>query len=242
MSRRFSDDDLRRILLSPSATDAAELAHEVQHLHRLCFDERVKRGEKLVEHLLSECDSYHNHKETMAHAALLVMMALSGGVLSLHPFPPLWVPPLDIYIPSRWIAFLGFFLLWALIHVYIRWQLRNRRWAAVVYAGAFRAIGQWVQKDPAEEDLATYRATPRVPQGIGRCIAAKLSNVLDMLVIPFPRAGLPENITPEDYPAWVGKAVHEQDKKGTGAIWSEWLITGGSFLLLVIVFVRTFYS
>lgn len=62
--------------------------------------ERVLRAEKLAEHLISEMDIYHAHKETMAHSALLVMIALFGTVLTLKELPT-WVQPLSIVVPAN---------------------------------------------------------------------------------------------------------------------------------------------
>ena len=76
----------------------------------------------------------------------------------------------------------------------------------------------------------------RTHKGMGIWIA----NVLDMYVIPFPQATLHEDVGKENYPEWIGNAVRKQEQEGTGAIWSEWLVTLGSFLLLVIVLLRTF--
>jgi hypothetical protein len=89
------------------------------------FNKRISRAEKLLEHLISENESYHNHKEIMAHAGLLVMLALCGGIISVKEWPPTWVP--QLHLSSEWVTFLLFFLLWLLLHIYIRWQLRHRR-------------------------------------------------------------------------------------------------------------------
>ena len=80
------------------------------------IDGRVDRSEKLVEHLIAEMEIYHSHKETMAHAGFLVMLALFGGILSTNVWPPGWVAGLSLYLSPRWMTFLGFFFLWGLLH------------------------------------------------------------------------------------------------------------------------------
>jgi len=91
-------------------------------------NERVERVTKLLELLIAQMVSYHNHKETMAHAALLVALAVSATVMSTSSWPPSWVPALSN--SSKEVTVLGVTVIWLVIHVYMRWQLRNRRVAA----------------------------------------------------------------------------------------------------------------
>lgn len=76
----------------------------------------------------SHVREYHDHKETMAHAALLVSLTLVAGIVSACPWPPSWAVNLRV---SRTVLMVG--LIWLGIHVYMRWQLRKRRHAARFY-------------------------------------------------------------------------------------------------------------
>jgi len=145
-----------------------------------CLDKRVERAQKFLDHLLPEMDSYHNHKESMAHAGLLIMLAIGGGILSLDAWPPKWIP-LSLLGSSRYsVASFGTVLLLVLCHIYIRWQLRCRRAAAIMYNGALLALAEWVRREPTKEDLAPY-----CPQKTS--ISAELASLLDY-IFPFPCA------------------------------------------------------
>ena len=201
------------------------------------IDGRVRRAEKLVDHLIAEMEIYHAHKENMAHAGLLVMLAVLGGILGLPKWPADWIPSLSFFVPSRWTAFLGFFVLWGLLHVFIRWQLRNRRAAAITQAGAIRALVEWIDRAPISDDLSRY-----VPEATSVASPSPGTTYwvtwLDW-VIPFPRPTLHPDVGKEDYPKWLGEALRQQEKGGTGAIMGEWLVTLGSFFVLVVAVVRT---
>ena len=53
---------------------------------------------------VSRIESYHDHKEKMAHAALLVNLGLVYAV-STTSWPPPWVPAL--HMPGKAVAFVG---------------------------------------------------------------------------------------------------------------------------------------
>lgn len=85
-------------------------------------------NEKLAELLLSLKGQYHNHKETMAHASILLQIGLAAWIISMKHWPPKWIPA--IKISETWVAFTGFTIFWLLIHVYMWWQLKKRENAA----------------------------------------------------------------------------------------------------------------
>ncbi len=233
MSRQFSDDELADLGNSKDPK-ISELAKELRRVYPILFDKRVDRARDLLGHLLSEYDSYHNHKENMAHAALVLVLALAGAILSLDHWPPLWVP--SINLPPKWIAFIGFLLVWGLGHRYIRWQLRNRRAAAIVYGGALRALSEWVKRDPCVNDLEPY-SKPKVQQGkTPKC----LCKFIDSYILPVSRAVLHKDIPNEIYPSLIGKHIDEQEVGGTGAVKGEYLVTVGSFFALLLVLARTY--
>lgn len=196
-----------------------------------CFDKRVNRAEKLLDLLISNYESYHSHKETMAHAGLLVMLALCGGIISINNWPPTWIP--QLHLSANWVSFLLFFLLWLLLHIYIRWQLRNRRIAAVVQIGAYNAFIEWVSNDPKNDDLNLPSLQDDNSKG-----ACGLKTFFDH-IIPIPSAtyNIHQNFI---FPNWVSEEINKQIKKGAGSIFGEWLVTLGSFLVLIIVAIRSF--
>jgi len=211
---------------SVNPTEATGLCPE-----QVLFYKRVERAEKFVRHLWSSIDSYHNHKENLAHAALVVMEGLVVGVLTRKQWPPTWIPDLELteWLCPQWAAFIGFGILWLLLHIYMRWQLRKRRWAAIMSAGASRALSIWAMIHPAPGDLEPY---PGPGQEGGQ-----VWTILDHIVI-VPKAPLPSDVEEKDYPTWFVAAVLKQ--KGTGAIEAEGIVTLGSYFLLLLVIARTF--
>ena len=67
---------------------------------------------------------YHNHKENMANAGILVQISLFGAVVTESIWPPNWVAH-NFSTPEAW-TFLAYFMLWGLVHIHIRWQLKNK--------------------------------------------------------------------------------------------------------------------
>ena len=198
-----------------------------------CLDKRVERAQKLLEHLLAEMDSYHNHKESMAHAGLLIMLAIGGGILSLAVWPPEWIPPSLLGLRRYSIAFLGTVFLLVLCHIYIRWQLRYRRAAAIMYNGALLALAEWVRREPTKEDLAPY-----CPQKTS--IFADLTILLDY-IFPFPYAPPNYPIAMAHFPVWLANNINQEAER-LRFIWSEWLVWGGSFIVFVIIGIRLYFN
>ncbi|MBI4522339.1 MAG: hypothetical protein HY695_00860 [Deltaproteobacteria bacterium] len=216
----YSEHDLAELCSNPQADTIPGLVDEVTRVYALLHDERVKRAERFVDRMLADVNSYQSHKETMAHAGLLVMIAVVGGLVSFKPWPPQWVPVLQVYFEQQTVAVLICVLLWFMIHLYIRWQLRRRRWAAVVYNGAVGAVAEWLRRDPTGEDLKYEQRTTK-SCALGAC----LLTVIDY-VVPCAKAPLDD--------LWkVGSAK--------GAVRAEWLVTLGSYSLLVILLAKMLY-
>ena len=189
--------------------------------------ERVERAEKLLEYLLAQADSYHNHKESRAYAGLLVMLAICGGILSLQDWPPKWVPCGTLGLSSHLLTLIGVSVLWLLAHFYIRWQFRHRRGAAITYNGTLAALAKWIKDEPAKGDLDPSRT--RKP-----CCLAK---ILDSL-FPFHK-GTPNMLVERtDFPDWLVKNIHQEAER-IGFIFDEWLVTVGSILAFIIIAIRT---
>jgi hypothetical protein len=190
--------------------------------------ERVERAEKFLEYLLAQADSYHNHKESMAYAGLLVMLAICGGVLSLDGWPPEWVPCGAFGLSRHLLTLIGVGVLWFIVHLYIRWQFRHRRGAAITYNGALAGLVKWIKDDPAERDLVPSRTQKP-------CCLAK---ILDSL-FPFHK-GTPNMLVERtDFPVWLVDGIR-QEAKGIGCILDECLAMIGSIFAFAIIIVRTY--
>jgi hypothetical protein len=187
---------------------------------------------------MSRMESYHDHKETMAHAALLVQLAIAGGMLAMDPWPPTWVPALRL--SSKTLATAMVLIIAFLVHVYMRWQLQRRR-AAALYVGAIlKVLLQWGYRVPTDEELRPWPRPPSCPSvkvgfgRVGQVLKALLGALLDSIITwKSHRVFTDEGLV--DYPAGF---VKELLKAETGAMQAERLVTYGSLLLMVIVLVR----
>ena len=185
---------------------------------------RIKRITDFLELRLSQMHSYHNHKETMAHAAILVALAFVGAVLSSSTWPPQWIPPLQV--SSRGVAAVGVTMVWLVIHVYMRWQMRNRRVAALYVACLLKVLRRWADTPPSEEDLKPYQDT--IPP------THKIHFYVDLL-IPWKWARVPSDEGMQGYPTAM---VTEYLKTDTGALFAENLVSYGSIMLVLVLLVR----
>ena len=187
-------------------------------------EERIKRVTELLVLRTSQMHTYHNHKETMAHAAILVTLVLVAAVLSTKPWPPEWVPAFRI--PSKAVAFVGVAALWFFIHIYMRWQLRNRRAAAIYVAALLKVLRDWATSPPSDDQLKPSDQTfPRV---------ARIHVVLDFLV-PWKWSSVTADEEIKGYPTAL---VDELRRASTGATKGEAIVTYGSLLLGLLLVVR----
>lgn len=105
--------------------------------------EMIRRATEFIFHLREHYRAYHDHKDSMA--ALYVVAF--GSALIMKDWPPTWgSATLTLTILAITTAWLGML-------VYLKWQLRRRRWAALRVAGAEKLLAKWITEPPTEEDL-----------------------------------------------------------------------------------------
>ena len=188
-------------------------------------NERAKCVRERGEQLESYLASYHHHKETMAHAGVGLQTALFAWVMS-QDNPDL--------VGKTWLL-VGFAVIWLLIHIYVRWQLRLRRYAAMQIDQLQSRLAQWSLQNPTSEELKPYPHPSSVP---------RVRHVLCDLLIPRFKYGIPLDEGRKDYPSGLVVLVDKSNKE-----WSlikenprlycgEWLLSIGSFLMGGIVLVR----
>ncbi len=198
-------------------------------------DKILEKAEKVIGLLLVQANVDHNQKEKMAHGAFLVMLAISGAVISSEKWPPNWVP--DIFISSKTIAVLGLTIVWLSIHVFIRFQLRLMRHSAILYGGVLRALINWITHPPSLEELKVFDPSEKKMKIKNK----KLINALD-LVIPIPSGKVEPDVELEGFPIAIVQELKCQFEKGTGALFSEYILSYGSFFIFVCVLARTYFG
>jgi len=187
-------------------------------------NELVNRAKQFAECLLSDNKIYHNHKETMAHACVVLEIALFGWIMSKDE----WAIVIDI----GWIKFLLVLIgIWLPLHLYMRWELRNRRWSAIQDIGIRVFLARCVTK-PKIQDFQPFEEKIQYPD----CYC--FSKLIDH-VIPFFRGGLQAENSAHGYPIALVKALRNAARdKNWSLYFGEWLPSFLSLFLLGILLVR----
>jgi hypothetical protein len=182
----------------------------------------LEKKKELVEKFLSlrleRLDPYHDHKEGMAHAAIVVMIGMVAAVYGVPFWPPKWIPCWFL-VPQKFWALAGVMLVWLVVHLNMRWQLRHRRSAAQLTAAILRLLRRWSQSSPTKEDLqADLRGIEK--SGIA-------SMIVDY-IIPWKWSRVPIDEGFAEYPLAFIAEVEQLNLKPS---FGEWSVTVGSLLL-----------
>lgn len=165
---------------------------------------------------LADRESYHNHKENSAYAVFLVEASLFGALLTTNAYGNFIEN-----LPNANGAFLMFVIfIWALLHVFMRWQLRNRRIAALQVAILISALLD--NLDGRELVIQKTEETRNSP----------MDSWLDY-VIPRPSSTTRSKVDIKDYPEWYRSRYLIVQSKGTGAVFAEIFPTYGSIIMLL---------
>jgi len=169
-----------------------------------------------------------NHYETMANFGATVQTGLFAGIF-------VWNIPCP---PTRTVVAIFFGILWLLIHVVIRWQLRNRRFETLQYNALDSALRKWANEHPTNIKLK-----PSTNNTMSLCSRLKSKSswlvVLDLL-LPYLLLS-PSRIKTESEKLKGGypqELVCEWDKYEEGwvipILHAEFMYCFGSFLMLVV--------
>ena len=115
-------------------------------------EENQTKDLESVRALLAFKGRYHDHKETMAHAAILIQL----GILAVLFRMDSWAP-LD---SSRRLLVMAFYILmWAIVSWYMLWQLDNRKEAAEDVNKLIKALADKANhknRKEADEDVNKF--------------------------------------------------------------------------------------
>ena len=231
MNLKYSENDLKKINDDKNPNSIPDLVQELKDTYNVINKLKNNKLENYANILLSDISVYHNHKETMAHAAFLVEVALFGAIMTMTKWPPDWVP--SICISEKTVTVAGIFIVWSTIHIFMRWQLRKRRDAAVRFAGIIRAIRKWIDEPPSTEDYKPYKS--------GLSLREDKFNLLDFIIV-WPKAKIFSDVEVDGEPAGLVQGLREQENIGTGAVRAEYILTYGSIIIFLFIVFRTFFG
>jgi hypothetical protein len=179
---------------------------------------------ELLKLRMEQQHSYHDRKENMAHAAMLISLAIAAWVLTADPWPPCWVPTL--HFSEKEVAAIGLGVVWLFVHVWMRWQLRYRRVASRHVAAYLKVLSHWAQEPPKKEELQFH--SPSYEPSVYRFID---------LVFPCKKARVRSDEDLAGYPKTVIDAFEEVP---TSALDGENITSYGSILVLFLIITRAF--
>jgi len=165
---------------------------------------------------LSERESYHSHKESSAYTIFAVEAGFFGALLTTD-----WYTKIVSATCCPKLIILTFFIvpIWVLVHTFMRWQLRNRRIAALQVGTIIAAL---LDDLKAVDDV--------VAQHSGQHITG-IMRLMDYFV-PVYSATVMGDIDIKSFPDWYRNRYIKFQQNGTGAVTAEWFPTIGSLLIL----------
>ncbi len=173
---------------------------------------------------LADRESYHSQKENSVYAIFLVEAGLFGALWTTSVLGDF----MKVVSCPRLIASVLVVFTWCLFHVLLRWQLRNRRIAALQVATLLRAITDHLAKQPEP-----------APQLDG--MASSLDSFLDYFV-PRPNSTNIGDVNLQQFPLWYRVRYLILQKESKEASFGEIFPTYGSIVMLVVTLVYVFFK
>jgi len=199
-------------------------------------DNTVKAWTEFLTLRMEHMHSYHDHKENMAHAALLLNLGFVGAMVSSNEPTPGWI---GNDLCCRILAMFAVLSIWFLIHSYMRWQLRNRRIAANYYNAFLRVLRHWAAHPPSAISVhgepPKYEPRPEEIPFLGQSESAAKVSWIDRHIFPRETGPIFGDEGSRGYPTVIVSTI---EAVRTGAIKAERLVSGGGILLGVLLLVR----
>jgi hypothetical protein len=169
--------------------------------------------------------AYRDNKETMAFAGLAIFLGAVATALTSRDWPPTFAKE------RPWLIVLAFSILWVFIAVYLRYQLRRRRWAAIRVAGCDWLLAEWLPESP--HAMANEDSRPAKPAKPGPLI------LLVDIIWPLKSAVTAVDPNLRVYPDEIERSWVLASKRGTDALLHERLIHIAGWVGYAAVLTRT---
>jgi hypothetical protein len=183
-------------------------------------DDKVHdRFERALIALYAQISTYHGEKEKIAYSIIVLEIALLSAAISAHS----WI--LSTVSTRQWLIFFVFAVtVCSLLHYLVRWQLRNRRAAAIQVAAIqttmLESIGNPLKPEDMRVQMREERARPS--SGVLQTVCAFLDWVLPCTrgFKPGSEGALPKHV------------LQKMEQHRTKAVSSEWIVSAASLVLL----------
>jgi hypothetical protein len=174
---------------------------------------------------------YRDHKENLAYAGLAVYAAACGTVLISNDWPP-----------KSWgdnapnVAVVALVTLWVILLVYLKYQLRRRRWAALRVAGC-----EWILAGvlPSAPQTPKHKTTERF---ISEQMMPSCWSLVCDYVVPQQDAVSAVDRTLKVYPDPLVFFWTNAERHGTDALGHERIVQAAGWMLFVATIVRTVFG
>lgn len=179
---------------------------------------------------------YHNHKEVMAYSIFALEGAFFLGLFLLGNWPP------TVQAMPSGLLIAIFVVTWFLFHTALRFQLRNRRLAAIKVAALFDTLKQTEPVKYQASCMAPFKA--HSVEAFFDTYFLPLRSTFREGDVDLIDIGDGQDIEPGTPEAEVFFEIkHRRAAQGSWrkyALPMEWIITIGSFSLLVIALLRVY--
>lgn len=190
-----------------------------------------EKDKEFAYEFLSDRESYHSHKETSAYTIFAVEAAFFTALLTTD-----WYDKIESKICNpKFLVIIVIFLIWLLVHRFIRWQLINRRIAALQVGTLITGLLDYLKmKEDVKANTSTSDKETTEKNDAKTHTSDKIANFLDRWLWPVYSATLKSDVDLNDYPDWYQKRYIAFREKGTDAVTGEKFPTIGSIFLLII--------
>jgi hypothetical protein len=187
-------------------------------------DSQNEKDLDLVKTLLSSYDPSHIHKENIAYAAFTLQFAIFASISTAEQWPPCW---LTHYCHG--VVVLVIVFIWLLIHMFVGWQLMNRRSHAKVINAATKYLWGSIGESDKNDDSETNQ-----PNKLRNKICNKIKYLYAILIWWCKFAPSDEKIKK---PCILGSFVEGQKRPGT--MCEEMILWFLSVVMLALILFRT---
>lgn len=175
---------------------------------------------------LQRYSGFRDHKETMAYAGIALFTGAAATLLTSKDWPPQFAEN------NPWLIVSAFTLLWLFVIVYLRYQLRRRRWAALRVAGCERLLCKWLLDPP--------QAGPSPPTSYGKPKASLRLRLVDY-IWPLKCSVRVFDTEVRVYPAELQRSWLDAEPRGSDALFHERIIHSAGWVAYLAVIARTLW-